>query len=255
MSHRTVEFTVAREGAGPARTVRDAVRRRLPPRYETDLWDLRLRARLAEVLRPGMEILDLGAGRRPTIPRDQRPEGVRYVGLDLAVEELELAEPGSYDETVISAAEDRVSVLEGRFDLCISFFALEHVRSTASVLDNAHAYLRPGGLLLAQLSGSRSPFSLANRLLPRRISRALLRRTHGRDPDSVFPAYYDRCTHSQLLELLSGWSEAEVMPLCTGAPYVLFSRPLTAAYIAYEEWVYRTDRRDLSPYYLVIARA
>ncbi len=247
-------FSIAAETEGRLRTVRDAGKRILPERYRTDLWDLRFRERLDSALRPGMSILDIGAGRRPTLAPPDRPEGTTYVGLDPDADELRTAPEGSYDEAVVSAAEHRVPELEGRFDLALSFFAFEHVESTAETLESIRGYLRPGGMLLAQLAGARSPFSVANRLLPAAASRALLRRAMGRPADSVFPAAYDHCTHGELAELLEPWAEAEVMPLYTAAGYVLFSRVLTAAYIGYEEWLYRGDRRELAPYYLVAAR-
>jgi SAM-dependent methyltransferase len=249
-------FKIAPEAHGAASEIREAGRRRLPERYRTDVWDLRFRERLAPLLTPGVDILDIGAGRRPTVAPGERPGGGgRYVGLDVDDEEMARAEPGSYDDTVVSAGEDRVPSLEGRFDLCLSFFAFEHVRSTAAVLENISTYLRPGGTLLAQLAGARSPFSIANRILPGRLSRTLLHRAHGREPDSVFPATYDRCTHSELSALLAErFTSSEVVPLYTGAGYVLFSRVLTAAYIGYESWLARGDRRDLAPYYLIAAR-
>jgi SAM-dependent methyltransferase len=219
------------------------------------MWDRPFASRLERLLRPGMAILDIGAGRRPTLPVAERPEGTVYAGLDVDAAELEAAQPGSYDETVVSPAEERVEGLVGRFDLVLSFFAFEHVESTERVLESIHAYLRPGGTLLAQLAGKRSPFSVANRILPRSASRRLLRGTQGRDPDSVFPARYDRCTHSELTGLLEAqnWEQYEVLPLFTGAGYVVFSRAITAAYIAYEEWLYRRKHRDLAPYYLIDA--
>lgn len=248
-------FEVAGRPAGFLRTVRDAGALRLPVRYRTDLWDLRFMARLDAFLAPGVAILDVGAGRRPTLAPGDRPPGTRYVALDREAGELEKAEAGSFDAGVVSAAEDRAPELEGRFDLVLSFFTFEHMRSTDKALENIRAYLRPGGWLLAQLAGAKSPFSIANRLLPEPLAARVLERTQSRAPESVFPAHYDRCSYSELSRLLTpGWAEHEVVPLFTGAGYMLFSRLLTAAYIAYEEWLYRTDRRDLAPYYLVVAR-
>jgi SAM-dependent methyltransferase len=249
------KFEIAAQPMGVLQTIREAGRRRLPSRYGTDLWDKRFLSRLKDQLRPGIAILDVGAGRRPMLAPADRPSNTHYVGLDLDAEEFAVAGKDSYDETVISAAEERVPALEGRFDLCLSFFAFEHVRSTAAVLENIRNYLCPGGLLLAQLAGSRSPFSVANRILPSWLSEGLLRRTNQRPAESVFPAFYDRCTHSELTSLLAtNWTEAEVLPLYTAAGYVLFSRAMTAAYIGYEELIYRHDRRDLAPYYLIAAR-
>lgn len=84
--------------------------------------------------------------------------------------------------------------------------------------------------------------------------RTLLGRTQARDPDTVFPARYDGCTHSELSAMLEpDWSAHTVTPLFSGAGYVLFSRLLTAAYIGYEDWAYRKQHLDLAPYYLVEA--
>jgi SAM-dependent methyltransferase len=247
-------FQIAAERRGPLATVRDAGRRRLPVRYRADLWDRRFRARLNALIKPGDAVLDVGAGRRPMIPVHERPEGLHYVGLDPDRAELELAAAGSYDEYVVSTAEEPVAALDGRFDLVLSFLALEHVHSTAAAMDNMRAYLKPGGWLIAQLAGVNSPFSIANRLLPERVSKAILARTQEREPGTVFRAHYDRGSYSELVELLDGWSRGEVLPLFIGVGYVLFSRTLTAAYIAYEEWTYRTGRRDLAAHYLVCAQ-
>lgn len=200
-------------------------------------------------------MLDLGSGRTPVLAASQRPVGTYYVGLDIDGDELRRAPPGSYDETVAQPAERLVPELVNRFDVVVSFFAFEHVTSTAATLENIRTYLRPGGWLIAQLAGTYSPFALANRLLPSTFARKLLVRTQHREPDSVFPAHYDNCSHTALSQLLAqGWVEANVAPLFTGAGYVMFSRTLTAAYIGYEEWAYRTLRSDLAPYYLICAR-
>ena len=223
-------------------------------RYQSDLWDRRFRQRLGILMRPGISVLDVGAGRRPMVPARERPARVHYVGLDPDGAELALAEAGSYDELVVCTAEERVAALEDRFDLVLSFLALEHVSSTAAVMNNVHAYLKPGGWLIAQLAGANSPFSIANRLLPHVAAKALLSRTQEREPGTVFRAHYDRGSYTGLVTLLDGWSQGEVLPLFTGVGYVLFSRVLTAAYIAYEEWAYHTGRRDLAAFYLVCAQ-
>ncbi len=248
------EFTISTEASGLLRTIWDAGHRRLPPRYETDAWDRRLRRRLDELLRPGVAVLDLGAGRRPTLPPADRPAGIHYVGLDVDAAELARAAAGSYDETVVAAAEEQVDALVGRFDFVVSFFALEHVRSTSRTLENAQAYLKDGGTLLAVAAGANSPFAIANRLLPGALVRRILAATQRRRSEAVFRARYDACTAERLLEALGdGWSMRLVEPAYTGAGYALFSRVATAAYIGYEEWLCRTDRRELAPAYFVEA--
>jgi hypothetical protein len=128
------------------------------------------------------------------------------------------------------------------------------VKPLDAALANLHSYLRPGGRLLAHLSGRFAAFSLLNRALPARLSGPLMKRMLGREPDTVFPAAYDRCWYGALRELLAPrFSEFEIVPLYTGGYYFTFSRTLSAAYLAYEEWASRARRANLAPYYLIEA--
>jgi len=254
---RGVRYKVAedeRPGAvGMLETVRAAGRRELPPRYSThhivNLFD----ERLEPLLKPGIRILDVGSGGNPTIALRDRPDGVSYTGFDVDASELERAPEGSYDETIVAPAETPVPELENRFDLAVSWFAMEHVPDVGAAFDNLRTYLVPGGTLVAQFAGRWSAVSVANRMVPHKLARKLLWRAHRRESDSVFPAIYDRCTFRELTETLASWGTADVIPQFTVAEYVLFSRVLTSGYIAYEEAIERLGMRDLSPYYLVVA--
>ena len=202
-------------------------------------------------------MLDVGAGASPCVAPADRPEGCRYVGLDVDAAELAKAPPGSYDETVAADATRLPAELRGSADLVVSWFAFEHIEPLPDAIAGLRDSLRPGGRLLATLAGGRGAASVANRVLPAGVKEKLLLRLFGREPDSVFPAHYDRCTASGLTEVFEAgdWAEFEVLPVFVGAPYFAFSKPTLAAYIAYEEWAYRTGRQNLSPYYVLDARA
>lgn len=226
----------------------------LPARYEKEpSWGVDFETRLSEALIPGAQILDAGSGRRPALAVHSRPAGCRYVGLDLSRSELEHATAGSYDEMFVGDITKRVAELEGRFDLIICFQVLEHVKPLDEALENLRCYLRPGGRLVTQLSGSFSVFGILNRLVPSRGAVWMLRNFLGRAPESVFPAYYDRCWSTALERMLTGWSKAEVIPMWHGAPYFRFSKPLLALYVAYEEWALLTCRRYLATHYVIDA--
>ena len=227
---------------------------RLQPRYTLDQWDNRFQAELGPLLANSTAVLDIGAGARPTVPIADRPFGCVYVGLDASQAELDAAEPGSYDERVVSMAEDPVPGLEDRFDLAVSFMCMEHIPDLGSALDNVRSYMRPGGTLLAQLAGGRSPFALANRLMPSRVKELILGRAQDRPPESVFPARYDRCTYSGLRGMLvAGWSDVTVVPLHNAIGYVERWPVPRAAYVLYEEWAYRSGRHEVAPNYLIRA--
>lgn len=225
---------------------------RLPPRYEEG-WTPPFDDRVRRVLRPDIAILDVGAGRQPTIPPDGRPPGCHYVGLDISDAELAAAPLGSYDETWVADATKHLPELDGRFDLIISWQVLEHVRPIEDAFDNFRTYLRPGGRVIGQLSGTFSYFGLANRILPHRLTVVLLRRLVQRDPATVFPAHYDRCWDGALQQVLASWNQVEIVPRYIGAQYLRALPPIQWLYLLYEEWALRTRRRNLATHYIIDA--
>ena len=208
----------------------------------------------AWALQPGMAVLDVGAGAEPTIPADRRPPGVHYAGLDVSAHELRRAGPGAYDETLVASITEPQPALHGRFDLVVSYHVLEHVEPLATALEQMRLALKPGGRLVIQLAGGRSLSGVLNRLVPHGFAKWAMQRLLHRDPESVFPAHYDHCHDDGIRERMTGWSQVEITPLYTNAGYLAFARPLQAAYLGVEEWIVRTDRRNLATYYQVDAR-
>jgi SAM-dependent methyltransferase len=228
------------------------VSERIPARYRyhpADQFADAIRPRL----HPGVAILDVGSGRRPAVDPAQRPAGSRYVGLDVSAAELARAPDGAYTETVVADVSTALPELAGRFDLLVSWQVLEHVASTERALANLHGYLRPGGALVAVLSGRFALYGVLNRLVPARLATWGLRTFTGRDPETVYPAHYDRCDHRGLTELLAPWRSARVQPIYQGGAYLNFAKPLRAAYLSYESWAARSGRTNLATHYLVVA--
>lgn len=209
---------------------------------------------MAPRLTPDARILDVGSGRDPTFQREQLPPGAHYVGLDVSAAELRLAPSGCYDDTVIGDVARHIPELENTFDLAVSWQVLEHVKPIDAALENMRSYLRPGGLLVAMFSGGFSTFGMLNRLLPNPVSQRLAAWALKIDPADVFPAHYDRCYHSALLPLLSGWSSVDLHPMYRGAVYARNFRPVLHTYLAYENWAAKRHRSDLATHYLLVAR-
>jgi SAM-dependent methyltransferase len=227
--------------------------RGLPARYEqewgTEFWDFVNRA-----LEPGVAVLDVGAGRQPTIPAANRPSGSHYVGLDVSAEELRAAPAGSYDETVAADAETLVPDLVGRFDLIVSWQALEHFRDLSSAAGAFHRYAKEGGRFVACLSGRNAIFAVGNRILPGSVGRRVVSRLMRRPIDSVFPAHYDHCTERGLREVFSAWSEVQVIPLWRGADYFAPFPRTRSLYVRYEDWAIGHGYTGLATHYVVSAR-
>jgi SAM-dependent methyltransferase len=225
----------------------------LPARY-AEHWFEEFAGRIAAELRPGIAILDVGSGRAPAISPPERPPGCIYVGLDVSAAELARAPDDAYDCSICADIAAHDQALAGRFDLIVSWQALEHVKPLGDAIDAIHDYLTPGGRLIAQLSGGLSAFALAGRLLPHAATRELMVKLLGASPDQTFPAYYDRCRYSALERLFSSWSEHELIPRYKGAGYFRFSRTLERAYLGYENWIWRRGIAELATHYLIDAK-
>jgi len=223
------------------------------PRYRED-WLAPFRAATQSELRPDSVVIDVGGGRSPAIPRSDLPPGAMYIGLDLSGRELMAAPPGSYDRIVVSDVTRFQPELRGCADLVVSFQVLEHVAPLEDAISNIRSYLRPGGLFVAQLSGGKSAFALVNRAIPHRLARMMLEQLLQRDPDTVFPAAYDRCTYTALARMLEGWSGFRIVPRYIGAGYFSFLPALQTLYIRIEDLIVQGHHKDLATHYLVVAR-
>jgi SAM-dependent methyltransferase len=228
------------------------VRGELPPRY-AEPWGRPFFEAARAALRPDVAVLDVGAGRSPALPPAERPKGCRYAGLDVSAAELEAAPPGAYDEKIVGDIANLRPELVDRFDLILSWQVLEHVDSMAAALENMRAYLRPGGRMVAQISGRYAAFSLLARVIPYSISRRLMERLLGANAEEKFPTRYDACNATALERLLGGWSTHGIAPRYKGGAYFRFSRPLERSYLAYENWVERSGRANLATHYLIWA--
>lgn len=214
-----------------------------------------VRAHFFPLLTPNARVLDVGSGKHPYLLPSERPESLHYVGLDADESELALAPEGSYRETLVSDATARIPSLEGRFDVVLCRWLLEHVQPVDAALENFRAYLRPGGRFAAYLAGRRSAGALTSRLLGPRLASAALTRLTDREPENAFPAMYDRCYHGALARMGRSWTRFEILPIYQNAEYLAFARPLQALYLIYEEAIARRDLRDLATHYVILGEA
>lgn len=221
-------------------------------RYTTS-WRENFFDQFTPFLGKGITILDVGSGRTPAIPVGQRPEGCRYIGLDISAEELALAPVDSYDERFVRDLRVHDPKLDEHIDLAISWQVLEHINPLGDAMANVHAYLKPGGHFVALLSGRNAHFALINRIIPEKLGVPAMKHLLHRRPDSVFRAHYDNCTYSGLSALLREWNDIDIVPLYRGVGYFRFSEALSKMYLIYEDWAVRSNKKDLATHYIVVA--
>lgn len=226
---------------------------RLPPRYHEE-WGREFWSFVDRALRPGATVLDVGAGRRPTILPERRPADTLYVGADISGEELAHAAPGSYDETIAADAQRLVPELLDRFDLIVAWQVLEHLHDLPSAAQAFHRYAKPGGWFVSCLSGRYAAFSVANRILPDAVGSRVVAYLMRRPVESVFPARYDHGDARGLREAFSGWDEVHVIPLWRGFDYFARLPGIRALYLRYENWALQRGRENLATHYVVAAR-
>lgn len=166
--------------------------------------------------------LEIGGGRDPLFsPTELSDLGIKVTVNDISQKELDLA-PKEFTKLCGDiAALDTLDVMgKNRYDLAYSRMVMEHVPDVELMWENIHGMLAPGGIALSFFPTLFAPPFVINRLIPERLSRAILfklfphRVDEGKNPK--FPAYYDYCRSSEativpMLERI-GFREVTVLP-------------------------------------------
>ncbi len=141
-------------------------------------------------------ICEIGGGANPTLPMEFiRKHRLQYTLLDISQAELDKA-PDGYRKVRADITEPNHH-LAGEYDLVLSKWCAEHVRSGEVFHRNVYGLLAEGGRALHLFPTLFAPPFLLNRVTPEWLSTALLlllqphRRREG--DYGKFPAYYSWC--------------------------------------------------------------
>lgn len=223
-----------------------------PVRY-SDRWGARMLEFANNNTRPGMAILEIGGGKRPSIPVEQRPADTSYACLDPDVDGMD---KGDYTERLLGHVEDWHPELADRFDLVVSWNAFEHVTDLRRAFQHIHGYLKPDGVFTAVFAGRWSLFAIAARLMPHQVRAKLLLHLLGRGEEDHFPVRYNKCYYSKLVRLMDSeqWVEPTILPLYRAATYLDFpgGQVLKPIYLKYENW--SQAHPNLATHYIVSGR-
>jgi SAM-dependent methyltransferase len=152
-------------------------------------------------------ILEVGCGRGAQVDtqpggawQDLRGPGRRVVGIDV---DGAASENPVIDEFHLVGDGDRWPVEDGKVDLAVSDWVLEHVQDPPSFVAELTRVLRPGGVFLARTVSRHSPLSIGARIVPNRAHPRVLNLLQPRRLEKdVFATAYRMNTRPALHALL-----------------------------------------------------
>jgi SAM-dependent methyltransferase len=208
-------------------------------------------------------LCEIGGGRDPGfLPTNPALRGLSLTVNDIDQHELDCA-PDGLAKACFNIAGDlgEADARPGSFDLMFSRMVFEHVDGVERAWNNIHTLLKPGGVALAFFPTLYAPVFTINRMIPERLSRALVhalypaRRDGGSDPK--FPALYDHCVSSErklrpMLEK-AGFSDIHVQPFW-GHGYFKRMPLIREADDLFNRWAARIDWRLMSTHAFVLVR-
>ncbi len=210
------------------------VREALTPAGSLTDWQM-LHAMIAERIRPGMSILEVGCGRGEISPFPWKEYSGEYlVGID---PDPTASENPYLDRFVHLKTETdlrRWPLDDHCFDLVIARYVLEHVSTPPDFLHNVNRVLKPEGKFLFLTPNLRHPAVRISKLLPTSIKERILSATHRLDSKDVFPTHYRMNTPAVLEQQLgTAGFLMENLTVCEPQPigYLDFSVP--TFYLAY----------------------
>ncbi len=145
----------------------------------------------------GQVVIDTGGGAR-CLFAGVVPHNTRIISVDISRAELSLNK--NVHETVVADVTSHIPVEDASADVVASCYLMEHLRGTDGYVSEAARVLKPGGAFICLFPNKYALFSLINRFMPYRVSRAVLLTLKG--SANHFPAFYESCSPREFKRLL-----------------------------------------------------
>jgi SAM-dependent methyltransferase len=206
--------------------------------------------------RPGLTVLDVGAGRHCDYSSKVARRPRRMIGMDISASELALND--FLDDRIAADACAPQPEIEGQIDLLVSKATMEHLHDNAAFLHNAKRLLKPGGTMVLLFTNRYAPFAFINRMLPEKASALLLAKLAPTWAGQVgFEAHYDRTNYSAYRRLLeeAGFKKIDIQPGYFSSAYFRFFVPIYLMSLGFDCMRYALRIKNLASYYLIVCSA
>lgn len=205
---------------------------------------------------PDSNVVDIGAGKHsPFIEFVDDPTRHNVIGVDIS--DAEMRRNTTLNEQIVADAEAGIPLESEYTDLVVSRSTLEHFHNTQPVVQEMFRILKPGGSVILLFPSRFSPFSILNRIIPRKRTNKLLSLlVPGSEGLLGFPAYYDHCSPREMRALCEsvGFRIADMRVSYRQSSYFGFFVPLYLTIVLYETIGEKLGMDQLAATVLVIAR-
>lgn len=162
--------------------------------------------------RPGVRVLDFGAGRAAWRYEDASPyrrdfRDLRSLGAHVVAADVDpiVAENACSDEQVVLQVDAPLPFADGEFDLVLADFVFEHLEEPQFVASELRRVTKSGSWICARTANRDGYVALASRLIPNRRHGAALRSIQpARKEIDVFPVAYRLNSVAQVREHFPG---------------------------------------------------
>ncbi len=201
-------------------------------------------------------VVDIGGGTTCPLAHALKPDGnTILIALDISRDQLR--RNIDFKGKLVADVVKSLPFGNGTIDLITSRSVLEHLGDVGDFVRHSSDVLKPGGYWIHVFPSKFAPFAVINQLLPKAWSRTLLGALFPSQKGICgFPALYNRCYYSAMVNLLhrNGFDRVDVVPSYYQSQYFSFCFPLFVCSAAYELLVRLLGLRNLAAYLLVVAR-
>jgi SAM-dependent methyltransferase len=236
--------------------ISNLIERALPRAFTRSLLSLHeLTAAEAMNCQSGQRVVDVGSGHYCPFARHRRSDR-RTTLIAIDILESQLLNNEVADIRVAADVCQGMPLNDASVDVIVTRSVLEHLADNETFVRECSRVLRPNGQCIHVMPARYSPFAILNRILPEKVSKALLFYFFPEwKAECGFYAYYRNCYYPRISEILAenGFVIKQITFRYYQSIYYRFFVPLYLVSLVYDLTLWLFDVRALACQILVVA--